>query len=216
MEKREFRELVREVLKTKLFLCAVIMATVGFLLNLISSILSVPQSFNIGGTIIGIVFGNGFTLFLVILPLFEILKSKDSMNFENDCDFGLKYIRISTIITIVFSAILTVLALFTIAVSGLEAVVSLVLSIALLVHSVFQLEIINNLRNGMFYNIEKISYVVPYILLTVFLFITSVISAVQGGNVLMVMTEVSNNIARIIISVLLINVNNNWKKEKIA
>ena len=216
MEKREFRELVREVLKTKLFLCAVIMATVGFLLNLISSILSVPQSFNIGGTIIGIVFGNGFTLFLVILPLFEILKSKDSMNFGNDCDFGLKYIRISTIITIVFSAILTVLALFTIAVSGLEAVVSLVLSIALLVHSVFQLEIINNLRNGMFYNIEKISYVVPYILLTVFLFITSVISAVQGGNVLMVMTEVSNNIARIIISVLLINVNNNWKKEKIA
>ena len=216
MEKREFRELVREVLKTKLFLCAVIMATVGFLLNLISSILSVPQSFNIGGTIIGIVFGNGFTLFLVILPLFEILKSKDSMNFGNDCDFGLKYIRISTIITIIFSAILTVLALFTIAVSGLEAVVSLVLSIALLVHSVFQLEIINNLRNGMFYNIEKISYVVPYILLTVFLFITSVISAVQGGNVLTVMTEVSNNIARIIISVLLINVNNNWKKEKIA
>ena len=216
MEKREFRELVRDALKTKLFLCAVIMATVGFLLNFISSILSVPQSFNIGGTIIGIVVGNGFTLFLVILPLFEILKSKDSMNFGNDCDFGLKYIRISTIITIVVSAILIVLALFTLAVSGLEAVVSLVLSIALLMHSVFQLEIINDLRNGMFYNIEKISYVIPYLLLTVFLFIISVVSAVQGGNVLTVMTEISNNIARIIISMLLIKVNNNWNKEKIA
>lgn len=198
MEKREFVDIIREGVKTRAFSSAVIVRVIGFVLGIISSIMTIPKSMNIGSSIVGMVLGNGVTLFLVILPLFEILRAKNSMNFKNDCDFGLKYIRINSIIVLVICGLLSVISLLLMVSVDVRMGVLLAISAFLLIYCIIQLEIINDLRNALFYNVEKISRTFLYLVLTIIFGLGSVIVYIFTNSFFEGIVQLLNSVSQII------------------
>lgn len=211
MEKREFREIIQEGVGTAAFSSAVYLRVAGLVLSVISTIIAIPDSMNPVGTVIGTLIGGLFTLFLVILPLFEILRAKNSQNFKNDCDFGLKYLRINTIITLVISVLFAIVSLLVMVAVDIKFIVLVILSGVMLAHSILQLEVINDIRNGLYYNIEKISYAAVYFALTVILGIGSVAYAVYSQQLLSALTELFVSASHIILAYLVFDANKKYK-----
>ena len=215
MERQEFKELILKAVQSKLFRFAVLLRRIGFALGIVFGILTVPNSMNPVSTIIGLIIGNCITLFLIILPLFEILRAKDSQNFRDDCDFGLKYLRVSTIITLVASVLLVIASLLLSVAVGTQMVIVLVLSGVLLAYSIFQLEIINDLRNGLFYNIEKISYAGIYFALTLVFSVATIVFHGINKSYFDLAAGIINSASQIIVAYFIFAANNKWKKEKL-
>lgn len=214
MEKREFVDIIQKGVGTKAFNVAVIIRTIGFVFGIISSIIAIPKSVNIGSSIIGMVLGNCTTLFLVILPLFEIIKSKNSMNFKNDCDFGLKYIRVNTIIMLVICALLSVVSLLLMVAADIKMIILFIVSVVLVIYSIIQLEIINDLRNALFYNVEKITHAFLYLILTIMFCIASVVLYISTNSFFETIVQLFNSVAQIIFSWLIFQGNKKYLHNK--
>lgn len=212
MGQRDFAEFIKDAVNDSKFFVAVILKAVAFALSVVSGILAIPFSGNILGGIIGTVVGGLFNLFLIVLPLFEILKAKSSQNFKNDCDFGLKYIRTSTIITLVILAILTVIVFILTLTADFRFGIVLLLCGILLAYIIIQLEIINDLRNGLFYNIEKVSFTLPYLLLTVVGALLMIALTIVYRQYFESVTQFVGSLSDIIFACLILKANKNYKK----